>query len=198
MIDKQGFVGTGAPFTGITKNASVTVYNLGGSTTSGEVNFDDITLQDLSDIIAQVEESILDGAAWYFERTVWAKIRCIKDGTYYVLPYAGAASNGVLANNPTGGGVRIAGEILGFPVFTCRHLPAWSATAVSTIYGVFGNLKCLAFGQKSGMTVEQFKSGTFGAKEIALTDQQGLVYKNKHALVVALPTGLVNIKTSAS
>jgi HK97 family phage major capsid protein len=198
MIDKQGFIGTGAPFTGITQNANVTVYNMGGSTTSGEVNFDDFTLQDFSDIIASVEESVLDGAAFYFSRTVWAKIRCIKDGTYYILPYAGAASNGVLSNNPTGGGVRVAGEIMGFPVFTVRHLPAWAATAVSTIFGVFGNLKCLAFGQKSGMTVEQYKSGTFGGKEIALTDQQGLVYKNKHALVVALPAGLVNIKTSAS
>jgi HK97 family phage major capsid protein len=199
MIDKQGFAGTGAPFTGITKNASVTVYNMGGSTTSGEVNFDDFTLQDFSDIIASVEESVLDGAAFYFSRTVWAKIRCIKDGTYYILPYAGAASNGVLANNPTGGGVRVAGEIMGFPVFTCRHLPAWTATAISTICGVFGNLKCLAFGQKTNsMTVEQFRSGTFGAKEIALADQQGLVYKHRHALVVALPAGLVNIKTSAS
>lgn len=195
MVDKQAFIGSGAPFVGILNHPDVTVLTL----PSGEDTFAEFILDDASDAIASVEESVLDGAAFYFERTVWAKIRMKKDTTgNYVLPQAGAASNNVLANNPTGGGIRPAGEILGFPVYTVRHLPKNSATAVSTKFGVFGNLKALAYGDKGDLRVAQHQSGSFGGKEIALADQTGLVYKHRHALVITLPAAFVAIKTAAS
>ena len=96
------------------------------------------------------------------------------------------------------GGARPVGEILGYPVFNVRHLPANSATAVSTKFGVFGNLKALAYGDKGDLRVAQHTSGSFGGKEIALADQTGLVYKHRHALVVTLPAAFVAIKTAAS
>lgn len=195
MVDKQAFTGTGAPFVGILNHPDVTVLTL----PSGEDTFAEFILDDASDAIASVEESVLDGAAFYFERTVWAKIRMKKDTTgNYVLPQAGAVSNNVLANNPTGGGVKPAGEILGFPVYTIRHLPKNSATAVSTKFAVFGNLKALAYGDKGDLRVMQAQSGAFGGKEIALADQTGLIYKHRHALVVTLPAAFVAIKTAAS
>ena len=88
---------------------------------------------DAADTIANLEESVLEGSAWYMNRTVWAKLRTQKDSVgAFILPQAGAVSAGVLANNPTGGGIRPMGEMAGFPVFTSKHLPANSATAVST------------------------------------------------------------------
>lgn len=195
MIDKQAFVGTSNPFVGLLENADVNVLTL----PTGEDTFAEFTLDDASDMIAQVEESVLDGAAFYFERTVWAKIRMKKDTAgNYVLPQAGAPSATLLANNSTGGGIRPAGEILGFPVYTVRHLPTNAQTAVSKKFCVFGNLKALAFGDKGELRVAQYQSGSFGGKEIALADQTGLVYKHRHALVITLPKAFVVGKTAAS
>jgi HK97 family phage major capsid protein len=196
MTDKQGFVGTGAPFIGVLNHPDVTVVTLA----SGKDTFSEFdVVADASDVIANLEESVLDGAAWYMHRTVWAKLRAQKDTAgNFLLPQGGAPSQAVVSNNPTGGGIRPAGEILGFPVFTTRHLPANSATAVSTKYMIFGNLKALAFGEKGEMSVSQHESGTFGGKEIALADQRALVYKKRVALVVALPAAFAVVKTAAS
>jgi HK97 family phage major capsid protein len=194
-IDKQAFNGTGQPFVGILNNDDVTVYTM----TTGKTAFDSFDLDEASTVIGTLEESLLDGAAFYFNRTVWAKIRVKKDGAnQYILPLAGMATPAVLSMNPTGGGVRVAGEILGFPVFTARHLPAFSASAVSTKFGVFGNFKSFALGTGGEMTVEQHRSGTFGGKEVALSGQIAMVYEHDAAVVVALPAAFVVIKTPAS
>lgn len=197
QIDTQAFTGTGLPFVGLTASADVTVYNLGGSTTSGETTFASFTLDDASDMIASVEESMLDGAAFYFSRTVWSKIRMKKDtaGNYVVTQPNGAELLEIMTKN---GGIRPAGMLLGFPVYTIRSLPANSATAVSTKFCIFGNLQAFAYGDKGDLRVAQFNSGSFGGKEIALADQTALVYKHRHALVLTLPAAFVVGKTSAS
>lgn len=196
QIDKQAFAGTGAPFIGLLNDANVTVQTLAtGKDTFAEYD----VVEDSSDAIANIEESMLDGAAFYFSRTVWAKLRVQKDDAgSYVLPNVGAPSSGLLAMYPVGGGPKPAGEILGFPVFTCRHLPVNSATAVSTKFGVFGNMKAFAFGNRGQMSVEKFTSGTFGSKEIALADQVGMVIKHRHGMVNALPAAFDVIKTAAA
>lgn len=194
-IDKQAFTGTGQPFVGVLEHPDVTVHTM----TTGKDTFAEFDLDEASTVIGTLEESLLDGAAFYFNRTVWAQIRVKKDGaSQYILPLAGMASPAVLSMNPTGGGVRVAGEILGFPVFTARHLPANSATAVSTKFGIFGNFKSFAIGTGGEMTVEQHRSGTFGGKEVALSGQIAMVYEHECALVVALPAAFIVIKTAAS
>ena len=196
MTDKQAFAGTGKPFVGVLSHKDVGVFDLATGKT-GFADFDAVT--DAADTIAQVEESVLDGAAWYMNRTVWAKVRTQKDQAgAFILPQAGAVSAGVLANNPTGGGIKPMGELAGFPVFTTRHLPGVSESDVSKKFIVFGNLKALAFGEKGEMTVSQHESGTFGGKEIALADQRALVYKKRVALTVALPKAFVAVKTAAN
>jgi len=196
MVDKQGFVGNGSPFIGVLNHSNVTVYTLPtGHDTFAE--FDVVV--DAADTIANLEESVLEGSAWYMNRTVWAKLRTQKDTAgNFILPQAGAASANILTNNPTGGGIRPAGELAGFPVYTTRHLPGISASAVSTKYIIFGNMKALAFGDKGEMTVSQHESGTFGGKEIALADQRALVLKKRVALTVALGAAFVVVKTAAS
>jgi HK97 family phage major capsid protein len=167
---------------------------------TGKDTFAEFDLDEASDIIGTIEEAVLDGAAFYFEKSVWAKVRIKKDTAgNYVLPQAGAPTATMLQNY-TGkiGGARPVGEILGYPVFTVRHLPKNSDTAVSTIFGVFGNMKAMAYGDRGELRVMQAQSGTFGGKEVALADQTGLIYKHRHGLVVTLPKAFVNIKTAAS
>lgn len=201
MIDKQAFTGSGAPFVGLTQDSNVTVWNLGGGTTSGSTTFASFKLEDASDMIGQVEESVLDGSGFYFNRTVWAKIRVARESATgaYLLPQAGAPSVALLdAYKGNIGGARPVGEILGYPVFTVRHLPANSATAISTKFGVFGNMSAFAYGDRGDFRVAQHSSGSFGGKEVALADQTGLVYKHRHALVNTLPAAFVVAKTAAS
>ncbi len=195
MMDKQGFAGTGLPFVGILNHPGVTTLTLA----SGKNTFEEYdVISDSSAAIGSLEESLLDGAAFYMHRTVWANLRVQEDTAGNpVLQNAGAVGPALLVNNPTGGGIKPAGEILGHPVYTCRHLPALSASAASTNFMIFGNLKALAFGERGEFRVEEFKSGNFG-KEIALADQRGLVYRHRHALALALPAAFVVVKTAAS
>ena len=196
MIDHQAFVGNGSPFVGILNDPKVPNYQLPtGQTSFGSL--DPVT--DCSEIIGQLEESVLDGAAFYMHRTVWAAIRAAKTTQGIpILPLAGLASPAVLSNNPTGGGPKPAGEIMGFPVFTVRHMPQLGASAPGTKFVVFGNLKATAFGDKGEMRVEQYNSGNFGGKEVALADQRGIVYKHRHAFVNVLPQAFTTVETASS
>ena len=196
MIDKQAFAGAG-PFVGLLNDSNVRSWDLGGSTSSGSTTFSSFSLDDASDMIGQVEESVLDGAAFYFERTVWAKIRMAKDDNHLPI-FSQANAPALIDITAKNGGIRPAGAILDFPVYTVRHLPANSATAVSTKFCAFGNLKAFAYGDRGEMRVAQFASGSFGGKEIGLADQTALVYKHRHALVNALPGAFVIGKTAAS
>lgn len=195
QVDKQALNGTGAPFVGIMQTADVATVTMG----SGDVDFNDFDLEDASDMIAAVPESLLPQCVFVFHPTVWAKIRVQKDGAVYVLPQAGAASEGILRMNPTGGTLKVAGEMLGFPVFTSTHLPAFSATAVSTKFGIFGSLRAaIALGLGDGLVMEDFRSGNFGGKEVALSNQRGVVARDDHAVTIAQPGAVVTVTTAAS
>lgn len=220
MIDYQGFVGgaTGDPFLGILNWPSTTTIDETGQSVSsyvlatGSTTFAKFAvMDDSSAMIGDMEESILDGAAFYMHRTVWAKLRTQKDTAgNYILPYAGwAKPEPAMENHPGGGPIKPAGEILGYPVYTNRHLPAVGDSGTvadrgkftdgaSNPFLVFGNMRAFAFGDKGELRVAQFESGSFGGKEIALADQRGLVYKARHALTLTLPRAMVVAKTAAS
>ncbi len=202
MVDQQGFIGgtvttAPGPFVGILNTPNVQKYTLatGGTT---YVKFG--VISDASNMIGQLEESILDGAAFYMHRTVWASLR-VQVGTdgLPLLLFGGLASPATLDIDPTGGPIKPAGSILGFPVYTNRWLPSTStASQTSTPFLIFGNMKACAFGDKGDLRVAQFESGSFGGKEVALSDQRGIVYKHRHAFVVVLPQAFVVAYTSAS
>jgi len=212
MIDQQGFVGgsgltlnsttvTG-PFVGILNTPGVNTYVLGNSVTSGNTTYAKFNpVSDAANIVSLLEESILDGAAFYFHRTVWAPIRATLASTSGIpfLYLGGLAGPEGLQYDPKGGPIKAAGSMGGFPVFTNRWLPPNSvASQAGTAFAIFGNLKAMAFGDKGGMSVAYYESGSFGGKEIALADQRGIAYRHRHALVVALPKAFVVIYTSNS
>lgn len=196
MIDKQGLIGTGQPFVGVLGNDEVPEFQLG----SGKTAFTDFNvMEDSSDTIAQLEESVLGDAIFVMHRTVWAKLRAQKDGNgNYILPFAGLATPATVAQYPKQGGVRPAGEVHGYPVFTNRHMPQLSDSGTAKDFIIFGNFQAFAYGDKGEMRVAQFESGAFGGKEIALADQRAIQYKHRHALVTALPKAFVRVKTAGS
>lgn len=196
MIDQQGFTGTGGPFVGIMNVPGTTAYTLASTKTHYS---DFLVVDDSSNMIGNLEESILDGAAFYMHRTMWAALRIQKDGNgNYILPFAGLQP-GMLENIPGGGPIKPAGTLMGYPVYTNRWLPTYSTNAnAGKAFIIFGNMKATAFGDKGEMRVAQFESGSFGGKEVALADQKGIVYKHRHAFVVALPAAFVLATTAAS
>jgi HK97 family phage major capsid protein len=132
-------------------------------------------------------------------RTVWANIRSALASTSG-LPFlflSGAGNE--LSDTPGGGPIKPAGHMAGYPVYTNRWMPILvTAVTASTNFIIFGNMKACAFGDKGDMRVGNFQSGSFGGKEIALSDQTGIVYKHRHAFVVVLPKAFVVVSTSAS
>jgi HK97 family phage major capsid protein len=203
MIDQQGFVGgtvgtAPGPFVGILNTANVNTYTLkAGNSQTTYASFNPVT--DAANVIATLEESILDGAAWYMHRTVWAAIRSAL-ATSSGLPFlflSGADSE--LAHDALGGPIKPAGSMAGFPVYTNRWLPATTVVSqTNTSFMIFGNMKACAFGDKGDLRVAQFESGSFGGKEVALSDQRGIVYKHRHAFVVVLPKAFTVVYTAAS
>jgi HK97 family phage major capsid protein len=216
-IDKMGFIGgsnAGDPFLGLLNYPSTTTIDETGTKVSSYVlpstmtTFEKFaTMEDSLGMIADMEESILPGAAFYMHRTVWAKVRGQKDTAgNYILPFAGLAKpQPAMEDHPGGGPIKPAGELNGYPVYTNRWLPAVGASnvngfsdAASNPFVVFGNMQAFAFGDKGELRVSQFESGSFGGKEIALADQRGLIYRHRHALTVTLPRAFVVAKTAAS
>jgi HK97 family phage major capsid protein len=204
MIDQQGFIGgtvttAPGPFVGVLNVAGVNTYTLATGGTSYN-KFNPVT--DAANVIGTLEESILDGAAWYMHRTVWAALRSELASTSG-LPYlffGGLTSSNELENAPSGGPIKPAGSMGGYPVYTNRWLPQYTvgSTNVSTAFIIFGNMKACAFGDKGDMRVAQFTSGSFGGKEVALANQTGIVYRHRHAFVVVLPKAFTVVSTSAS
>jgi len=202
MVDQQGFIGgtvgtAPGPFVGILNTPNVQTYTLAsGSTTYAKFG----VISDASAMIGMLEESVLEGAAFYMHRTVWASLRVQtgSDGLPLLL-FGGLSSPATLDIDSTGGPIKPAGSILGFPVYTNRWLPTnTAASQAGTAFLIFGNMKACAFGDKGDIRVGNFQSGTFGGKEIALADQSGIVYKHRHAFVVVLPQAFVVAKTNAS
>lgn len=194
-MDKEGFIGgtfAGSPFVGILGSSEVTVFTL----PTGADTFAEFTADHASDVIAQVEESILPDCAFYFHRTVWAKIRQQKtaNGMYTV-----GQNNSMIAANFKKDGIKPAGVMWDYPVYTVDHLPANSASAVSTNFAVFGSLKHgLLVGDRQNLEIAKSDSATVGGKNVFAANQTAIRATHRHAVAIGLPSALVVIKTAAS
>lgn len=194
-LDREGFVGgtyAGSPFVGLLASSDVTVHTLA----TGSTSFDDFTLAEASDAIAAVPTAALGDAAFYFHRTVWGKIRSKKDSTSGEFEFN---QTNMMMNLRKENGIQPVGEILGYPVYTTDVLPAFSTTAVSTKFGVFGNLKQALFvGDRSPMEVAKSDSATVGGKSVFRANQTAIRFTHRHAVTIGLPAAAVALKTAAS
>lgn len=196
-MDKEGFIGgtfTGSPFVGILGSSDVTAYTMptGASTDA----FSDFSADHASDVIGNVEESILSGCAFYFHRTVWAKIRQQKtaNGMYTV-----GQNNSMIAANFKKEGIMPAGVMWDFPVYTTDALPANSASAASTKFGVFGNLKKGLFvGDRQNLEIARNEGTTVGGKNVFAANQVAIRALHRHAITIGLPAALVTISSGAT
>lgn len=193
--DKQGFAGTGAPFTGILSESGVNELVLG----AGKDTYAEATGDDYRDLIALVKPWSLQGAGWFLHRTVWAEVQKLKDGVSG--SYIASASNPVL--NPIVGAqgqsfnTMAVGTIWGYPVYLSDKLPATSdLTQTGKAFAIFGNLNHVYFGDRQTMTLGISDSATVGANNTFEMNQSAVRVTERFALEVGLPSAFARMKTA--
>lgn len=192
-MDREAFVGgtyAGSPFVGLLATESdATVHTMA----SGNDTFAELTLPEASDAIGALDTSALNDAAFYMHRTVWAKLR--SRSTSGVFEYG--QSN--LASQRRQNGIQPSGEILGYPVYTTDVLPANSATAASTKFAVFGNLKlAIGLGDRGPMEISKSTDATVGGVNLFAANQTAYRVTKRFAVTQMLPAAAVVIKTAAN
>lgn len=191
-FDREGFVGgtyAGSPFVGLLGSDAVATQTLA----TGLTGFEDVTLDEASTAIGAIPTSALGNAAFYFHRTVWAKIRTQKSGDNYVFGQSNLAS--LRREN----GLQPVGEILGYPVFTTDVLPAYSTSGTSKKFGVFGNLKAaLAIGEDGPMSIARSENAVINGVSTFERNQTAMRFTHDHAVSVMLPGAAVVLQTAAS
>lgn len=196
--DEEAIDGTGQPFVGLFNDSDIPVFTLD----SGKNTFEDFdVVSDSLRTIAQVETSVLRGNSTGFlmHRTVWAELAGQKSSSGdYILPMAGAISNGVLQAIKGGGGLTPQGEIQGYPVWNSPHCPSLSESGADTKMAVFGNFNGISVGKRrNNMRMLEVESGTFGGKEIAKADQRAMIFKQRWGVATPLPDSFTVVKTNS-
>jgi HK97 family phage major capsid protein len=195
--DKEAFQGTGQPFVGLFNDTAVPNFTID----SGNSFSDYDVIQDSLKAISQLETSLLRGSnvGFAMHRTVWAELAGQKSDTGdYILPMAGAVSNGVLQAIKGGGGLTPQGEIHGYPVWNTPHAPSLSESGADTKMLVFGNFSGVAFGRRrENMRMLEVESGTFGGKEISKADQRAMIFKQRWGVATPLPSSFTVAKTNS-
>jgi HK97 family phage major capsid protein len=184
--DLQFFNGTGSPWTGILNNGSVNVVRI--DTTDPT----DVVADDLLDMIDATPTGALAGSKFYMSRSVYSVIRKLKEdgsGAYIVSP-------------PTADGPA---SIWGYPIEVSDAFPATSVTGTSKPFVLFGNLGvCAIFGDKQQLRVKMLDQATVrntaddADLNLAQQDMVAVRIVERVGYVLALPTGVTVLKTSAS
>lgn len=194
-VDREGFVGgtfTGSPFVGLLASSEVTTQTLG----SGKTGFDKFDMLEAAISIATVPNAGLGKGAFYFNPTVWARLKAKKDITSG--EYEFNQNNSTLMRYFKENGLNPVGVIGEYPVFTTPVLPAFSSSAISTKFGVFANLElALAWGDRGPMEIAKSDSATVGGKNVFAANQTAMRFTHRHAVSVQLPAAAVVFKTAA-
>lgn len=192
MIDKQGFAGSGSPFTGLLSDSNVTVYTMAATKDSHA----DFTIDDAEAMIAQLPDSLHNDAAWYMSPTMWAHLKTLED----------TAGNKLLGQNNSAfaaafkvDGIKPRGMLAEYPVFCSAHFPAYdSGTSASEKFLVFANLnKALFFGDRENFSFAKSTDATVGGKNVFAANQTAFRATHRHAVAVGLPAAAVVCKTAA-
>jgi len=133
-----------SPFTGIFSTA-VNASNFGFSY-GLDSSISNLSYDVLLGAVYGLDQSLLMGAKWAMHRTVFAKIRELKDSNGRPLVYDANA------DNPA--------TLFGFPVVLIERAPAVSGTLESRPYIIFGNFENSIFGVRSEVTYEVSKEAT--------------------------------------
>jgi len=196
--DNQFFSGTGAPWTGLINDTTITSLALAAG--AGPL---DMRPEALLALTVAIPAGAVPGAKFYMNRTVWAAICARRSDSVS----EGDTKGNYLVQQPSQGSP---GSIWGFPVVLVEAMPSMSDLG----YGegdeecdpdepflIFGNLsKCVVYGDKKGIRVKLLDQASVyddndNLINLAERDMQALRIHKRVGYVTVLPSGLVILQT---
>lgn len=192
--DKQGLIGTGAPFTGVMVDAGVTVKTMD----TGDTAFEDVDVDYLRLMMAGIKTSLRKGAVWVMSSGMWAIVQLLKDTDGKLIC---SVANSVVTgtNGALGGGLEIAGYIWGKPVYLSDSMPEIADSAVATKFIIFGNFgKGFLFGDRKQVSIDMSGEATVAGKSTFEANQIAIRVKERIAEVVGIGSAFVVLKTAAA
>jgi len=191
--DEQFFNGTGAPWTGICNNGSVTFQTMGAG-----LGFSDIDADDLLDMQDAGLVGAHAGAKYYMHRTIFSYVRKLRE----TVLVAGDREGAYIYQRPQG---EIPATIWDYPFELVEGMPDKNDNAANKGFVIFGNLKKYAIlGDKGGMKVKLLTEAvivdTDGQTTLNLATQDAIAYRfvQRVGYVLPLPTAIVVLRTSAT
>lgn len=187
--DNAGFNGDGTA----TYNSITGILNVAGTGTytmpSTKTAFSDLAADDLIDAPVQVDVAARKNGVFAFHPDIESVLRKLKDGAgQYVYQYSDDG-------RPT---------VAGKPVYYTEVLPALSASAANTEFGVFGDFSKVQMGMGRDLQAKLLDQATIidtdDSTEIHLgaSDSLAIRYTQRFDLKIALASGFAVIKTAAS
>ena len=187
--DIQFFAGTGSPWTGLLNTGTIPhVDQASGDATQ-------LTAEDLLDLIDATPTGALNGAKFYFHRSILSVLRKLKgsDGQF-------------ILQNPGNG---LPATLWNYPYETSDAFPALADVSTGEAYILFGNLKTGAiFGDKQQIRIKLLDQATVGDTDtesgegtsinLAEQDMVALRIVERVGYVVALPKAMTVLKASAT
>ena len=184
--DLQFFAGTGAPWTGIINNSLVNTVPM----TVGDVA-EDITADDLLDMIDETPAGALAGSKFYLNRTMLSVIRKLKDD-----------DKNYIFQRPS---ETTPAQIWDYPYVLVEALPGKTFATANKGFLIFGNLRmACVLGDKQSIRAKMLDQATItdgdGETIINLAEQDmvALRLEERVGYVIALPEAITVLKTGAS
>jgi len=192
--DDQFFAGAGTPWTGILNDTNVATLQLGA--TEG---IEDVTPDDLLDMVAEIPEGAVPGAKYYMHRSVFDRLRRYRSSAVS----AGDQEGSYLVQDPKEPGQY---RLWGYPVVPVEALPAVGDDDGDADYPflIFGNLqKCCIYGDKKGIRVKILDQASVydDNDELINLAEQDMVALRVHkrvGYVIVLPDGICVLQTGPS
>lgn len=176
--DTQGFLGTGAPITGLKTISGVYPVTL-TSTDPTSMVYDD-----LLKMITGIPKT--DGARWFMNRTILSHILGMKDSDLRPL-FTMQDTNFILSSK----------SFLGYPYETSEVLPT-TATLASTPVIFFGNLQNATLAERNSIEMAMSEHATVGSNNAFEKNMKFYRFEESYDIVIEQPTLFSKMVTKAT
>jgi len=165
---------------------------------SGATSFEDLTAEDLIDMVDATPSGAHANAKYYMHRTIMSIVRKLREDAVSGGDGAGA----FIYQAPSQSGPA---TIWGYPVVLVEAMPAIGDDAVSTSFVLFGDLRraCI-FGYKGAIKVKRFDAGEVrnvaDSADINLitTDREAVRWTQRVGYIRIIPTAVTKLTTAAT
>lgn len=146
-------------------DATVGILNIANTnvvTMTAAKGFNNVTFDNLSDMIDGVPSDSQKNGKFYFHRTLLGVLRKVKDvtsGQYIWQP------------GPNGG---VSGTLWGYPYELVEVMPTINDNAPSTEFMIFGDLKKYRLVERTGIQLKVLEEGTVGSTNLGEQDAKAL------------------------